>query len=244
MIDKINSLYANFFREQNHCKFESFCTTFNELMQFIYDGNYTNRRNKTVILKNWNKLNNRELAELLGISVSSISYAKRDICHDLVNSLGYSIISYIENNNFLEISNILATEKYFLNLQILFPETIIHDINQTYTNDIKNLNSSQNSISRETEEMLKKSNFKLYNFPKELKQSLVFLQNYFLPKAISILCTYDINNEVTKDIIDILNKRKGTAEDRHAILNYFLDSTSTLEEEIYRYDVEKRKLRE
>lgn len=227
VIDKINNLYLDYIQTHDLSDLtnpELFI--FNKLIGFIRDGNYTNRRNKQVILNSWQKYSNKELAELLNVSVSAISYTKRDINFDLTNSLGAGVTELIKDKRFAELNDLIDRESFYLAQDLLLPPSLLKTINCTYETESEELKNLKSDVIYELENQLTKA--PTDRLP-TVNQALHFIHQLFLPRLNQTLEYFDI--EYLKGLIDILLGNRGTPEARHALLD-LLNTPSTFEENI------------
>lgn len=237
MIDKINRYYLNHILENGTDETDFEFIVFTNLMDYIRNGAYSTRRNKSLILKYWTEYNNNELAALLGISTSSISYAKKDICNDLKNALGLSIVTLIENKNFEKINEILMIEFDYSNQETLLPHCFIKNIDKAYQQvKIKQVDCKQ--AEHLASKQLHKDLFDK-NSPRseDLDNLLHFIQRNYFPRTEKMIGYFDIYK--LKEVTDILLGIRGTAEIRHELISILTESSSRFEKELNIKNMEK-----
>lgn len=233
MIDTIFRLYSAYISTRETSDEDSNLFIFNSLIDYIKLGNYTQRKHKKIILNFWMTYNNIELAELLNVTVSTISYAKKDICLDLKKSLGSTLISLIRNEQFCEINQLLLIENDYLTYKTLLSPCLIKEVNTLYESEKNSQEDWEqkrviadsllvNALSNETNKEATKT-----------RQILQFTQLNFFPNTARLIKYFDIYQ--LKLIIDILQKNHGTAELRHKLLNYLIYTPSKWENEVVDY---------
>lgn len=233
MIDKIYKLYSDYILKYGVNENDLNFSVFTNLLEFIRAGKYTERRSKKIILDHWMTHNNKELADLLEVTVSSISYAKKNICLDLKQSLGGTLISLVENKQFKEISQLLMVENDYLDYETIIPSCLVKEINALYESKITiDEDWKQKAIIADKELVNDLSN-KTAVISTETLQLLQFTQHHFFPNVADLIKDFDIYR--LKQIMDILHGNNDTAEMRHNLLNYLIDTPSVWEQEVRDY---------
>lgn len=224
MIDEINDLYLDYIQTNNfYDQPTPELIIFNKLIDFIRTGDYTNRRNKKVILNFWTKYSNKELADRLNLTVSTISYAKRDINIDLMNSLGENIVTLLKNRQFEKVNRIIDSETKYLSQGIMFPSELLRKINDKYKEDLNKCGHiNQDTMCNLTNQLVDGSTRQL----PEVDQALHLLHQFFLPRVLDTIEYYNI--WYLQPMVEILFGTAGTAEARRALLE-ILETPSEFE---------------
>lgn len=221
-IDDIFRSFNTFLMKQKDYKNNVELEVFAHLIAYIQSGIYTNRKNKSFLLKNWITLSNKELSDQLKISVSAISYAKKSINEDLKRSLGLSILETIQNNDFQTIQQITMIEETYFLTSSPFPSSIINEIVQKHSfSPIKIDNEYTNN---QVQELI----YQLYSKTTDNKnllqfyQALQLLQKMYIPKLIEELERIDLS--LLYELIKILTCESGAAELRHQLIQLLMDA--------------------
>lgn len=237
MIDEIYKLYSNYIFKYGGNENDFNFYVFTDLIKYIQAGKYTERRNKKIILDHWMTHSNRELSDFLRVTVSSISYAKKDICLDLKQSLGGTLISLVKNKQFEEINQLLMLESDYQHYETLLPNCLTKKIDVLYNSEITNQEDWKQKLlladKKMTEILSDEPSIKL----EETHQLLHFIQRHFSPRADSMMRYFDIYQ--LKLIVDILEGNHGTAEMRHNLIKYLRDSPSRFEDDLAMFDMER-----
>lgn len=219
-IDDIFRSFKAFLLKQETYENNAELDVFARLISYIQSGTYTNRRNKSFLLKNWMELSNKELSNHLGISVSAVSYAKKSISEDLKRSLGLSILEDIGNNDFQNIQQVIMNEETYFAIPTLFPPSIINEIKQR--NAVLPMEMGVQYTSNRIQELL----YHLYSGVTDDKNALQFyqalqlLQKMYVPKMIEELQAIDL--PLLCELIKILTCESGTAELRHQLIQLLM----------------------
>lgn len=233
MIDEIYKLHSAYISTHGASDKDISLFVFNGLLDYIRVGKYTERRNKKIILNYWMTHSNKELAELLNVTVSSISYAKKDICSDLKKALGGTLVSLIRNGQFEKISQLIIIENDYSNYETIIPSCLIKEIDALYDSEKASHEDWKQKSFRVEKELVNALSGKTDIKSKETHYLLQFLQRNFFPKTTIIVEYFDIYQ--LKLITDILQGKHGTAEIRHNLITYLNLTPSDWENEVIEY---------